>query len=110
MPERGGEIGLAVESLRKPSSVAADRGDLQRIATRQPGMLGQVDLTHPAAPSNRTMVYPANVAPLVNGIPDSYRRTPTSARRFATQSFDQGASTAMAIYGWPIGWSVSTHV
>ena len=51
MPQRGGQIGFAIESFaeflvgRRPFAQ-----DLQRVTARQPGMLGEVNVGHPAGP------------------------------------------------------------
>ncbi|OBI37182.1 hypothetical protein A5709_15230 [Mycobacterium sp. E1386] len=49
VPKRGSKLGFAVEAFPE-LMVGGHFGqqDLQRVAARQPGMLGQVDLAHPA--------------------------------------------------------------
>ena len=105
VPQRGGEFGLTMEPLPEAAVGRCRLGqNFQRVATRQPGMLGEVDLAHPAAAEQPH-----------NGVPGEGRaagqrhsgivppRSGIGTDRFA-------ASTAMAVYGWPIGLSASTHV
>jgi hypothetical protein len=51
MKQRGGQLGFAVEPTPE-FGVGRDIGrqDLERVVTRQPRMLGQVDLAHPPRP------------------------------------------------------------
>ena len=43
----------------------------ERILSRQPGMLGEVNPPIPPEPSSRKIVYPANDSPLANGMSGS---------------------------------------
>jgi hypothetical protein len=48
MPQRRRDVGLAVEAFPVLRFRADLRGEhLERVAARQPGMLGQIDLAHP---------------------------------------------------------------
>jgi hypothetical protein len=69
MPKRRRHVGFAVEAAAVLGiSRHICRKYLQRIATRQPRMLRQIDLAHAPEPSKHTIVKPAKIAPSLNGM------------------------------------------
>ena len=54
VPQFGGELSLPQKAPRKPGSEMSARSTFS--ASPRPRMLGQIDLAHPAQPSDRTIV------------------------------------------------------